>query len=256
MQRQLEWASGKPFEYVFLEMKGWGDMAKGRSHQSGETMRRSAEYAQNLGLKSEAGRIRSVLASWNALLGDCRQSRAETAASLATVKDIDPETTAALAPALCGDSEQAQTLLTALERKWPLSTQVNAMWGPLSRAAVETNKGNGAEAVRVLQRVNSYDMGWSVGYWATYLRAQAYLRQGNATEAVAEFQKIIDRRGVWPAAVHIPLAHLGLARAAALAGDVSKSRKAYQDFFALWKDADPDVPILVDAKKEYQKLAE
>jgi serine/threonine protein kinase/tetratricopeptide (TPR) repeat protein len=256
MQRQLEWASGKPFEYVFLEMKGWGEMAKGRSRQSAETMRRSAEYAQNQGLKSEAGRIHSILASWHALLGDCRQSRAETAASLAAVKAIDPETTAALAPALCGDSEHAQTLLNNLERRWPLSTQVNAMWGPLSRAVVETNKGNGTEAVRLLQKVSSYDMGWSVGYWATYIRAQAHLRQGNSSVAMAEFQKIIDRPGVWPAAVHVPLAHLGLARAAALAGDTSKSRKAYQDFFALWKDADPDIPILVEAKKEYQKLAE
>ena len=71
---------------------------------------------------------------------------------------------------------------------------------------------------------------------------------------MAEFQKIIDRRGVWPAAVHFPLAHLGLARAAALAGDTARSRKAYQDFFALWKDADPDIPILQQAKQEYDKL--
>ena len=99
-------------------------------------------------------------------------------------------------------------------------------------------------------------MGWVAGFWPTYIRAQAYLRQGSAPEAMAEFQKIIDRRGIWPAAVHYPLAHLGLARAAALAGDTAKSRKAYQDFFVLWKDADPDIPILLEAKKEYERLGQ
>jgi hypothetical protein len=69
-----------------------------------------------------------------------------------------------------------------------------------------------------------------------------------------EFQNIIDRRGVWPAAVHYPLAHLGFARAAALAGDSAKSRKAYEDFFTLWKDADADIPILLEARREYDKL--
>lgn len=254
MQRQFEWGSGKPIEYVFLEARSWGEMFQGRARQSSETAKRAAEYAEIQGLKSEAGRILSTLAAWHALLGNCQQSRTETAASLVAVSGIDPELTAVLAPALCGDSARAQTLLNVLERRWPLGTEVNAMWGPMSQAIIETGKHNPPEAVRLLQKVKPYEMGWSAGFWPTYIRAQAYMRQGSAHEAMAEFQKIIDRRGVWPAAVHFPLAHLGMARAAALAGDTAKSRKAYQDFFALWKDADPDIPILQQAKQEYDKL--
>ena len=116
------------------------------------------------------------------------------------------------------------------------------------------NRGNSAEALRQLHKAKSYEMGWLAGFWPTYFRGQAYLRQGSAPEAMAEFQKIIDRRGVWPAGVHYPLAHLGLARAAALAGDTGRSRKAYQDFFSLWKEADQDIPILLEARKEYERL--
>ena len=99
-------------------------------------------------------------------------------------------------------------------------------------------------------------MGGGAGYWHSYIRGLAYLRQGSATDAMSEFQKIIGRRGIWPAAIHHPLAHLGIARAAALAGDTAGSRKAYDDFFAIWNDADADIPILVEARKEYERLEE
>ena len=87
-----------------------------------------------------------------------------------------------------------------------------------------------------------------------YLRGQAYLNQHKGADAAAEFQKILDHRGWQPASPLYPLAHLGLARAAALSGDTTKARTAYQDFFALWKDADPDIPILQEARREYEKL--
>jgi predicted Zn-dependent protease len=122
------------------------------------------------------------------------------------------------------------------------------------RAAIEIGRGNQAEAIRLLQKAKRYEMGLAAEFWPTYMRGQAYLRQGSATEAIAEFQKIIDRRSVSPAHILYPLAYLGLARAAASAGDTDRSRKAYEDFFALWKDADPDIPILQQAKQEYDKL--
>ena len=191
---------------------------------------------------------------WYALIGDCKTSRALTVEALSAAKGADPEPRTVLGPALCGDSVQAKFINDQLIRRWPLSTEINTNWGPISRAALETNRGNSAESIRMLQKPNQYEMGYLAGFWPTYIRGQAYLRQGSAPEAMAEFQKIIDRRGVWPAAVHYPLAHLGLARAAALAGDTAKSRKAYQDFFVLWKDADPDIPILLEARKEYERL--
>ena len=254
MQRQLEWASGKPIEFAFKELQSWAEMFHGRSRQSRETARRAAESAQTQGLKGDAARILSNSAAWHALVGNCQQSRAETAESVAAATGVDPEPTAVLGPALCGDSARTQMLTEALARRWPLSTQLNTIWGPLSRAAIETYRGKPDEAIRLLQKPKPYEMGWLAGFWPTYIRAQAYLRQGSAAEARAEFQRIIDRRGVWPAAVHYPLAHLGVARAAALAGDTAKSRKAYEDFFVLWKDADPDIPIMLEARKEYERL--
>ncbi len=113
-------------------------------------------------------------------------------------------------------------------------------------------RNNPAQAIQFLQSANRYDR--TGDYWPEYLRGQAYLAQHSGADAVAEFQKILDRRGLAPASVLYPLAHLGLARAATLQGDSAKARKAYQDFFALWKDADPDIPILQVAKQEYEKL--
>jgi tetratricopeptide (TPR) repeat protein len=254
MQKQLEWAKGKPIEYTLWEMKSWTEMFEGRVRQSSETAHRAAESANAQGLKNDAARILSNLAAWHALLGDCKTSRAVTTETLATEKGVDPEMRAVLGPSLCGDSAQTKSISDQLVKRWPLSTEINLNWAPVSRAALETNKGNPAEAVRLLQKANPYEMGWLAGFWPTYIRAQAYLRQGSAAEAMNEFQNIIDRRGVWPAAVHYPLAHLGFARAAALAGDSAKSRKAYEDFFTLWKDADADIPILLEARREYDKL--
>ncbi len=90
-------------------------------------------------------------------------------------------------------------------------------------------------------------------FWPQYLRGQAYLKLKQGTEAATEFQKILDHRGQAPLSVLYPLAHLGSARAAALAGDMAKSRAAYEDFFKMWKSADADLPILIDAKREYGK---
>jgi len=91
-------------------------------------------------------------------------------------------------------------------------------------------------------------------FWPQYLRGLAYLKLKSANEAAAEFQKILDNRGQAALSALYPLAHLGLARAAALTGDVSKSRKAYQDFLALWKDADSDLTVLHEARLEYEKV--
>ena len=105
--------------------------------------------------------------------------------------------------------------------------------------------------MHLLQAVGPYEA--AAFFWPNYIRAQAYLRQKAGAEARAEFQKILDHRGWDPTSYLYPLAHLGLARAAALTGDVATSRKAYQDFFALWKDADADLPVLIEAKKEYSE---
>jgi hypothetical protein len=99
-----------------------------------------------------------------------------------------------------------------------------------------------------------YDLNGAIPFQTLYLRGEAFLAGGSGGEAAGEFQKIIDHRGLLPTTPTWSLAHLGLARARKLAGDASGSRKAYQDFLALWKDADPDIPILKEAKAEYARL--
>jgi predicted Zn-dependent protease len=129
---------------------------------------------------------------------------------------------------------------------------INGLWLPAIRAAMELQRGNPSQAIQSLEAPSRYEA--AAEFWPQYLRGQAYLRLNLGNEAAAEFQKILDHRGQAPLSPLYPLAHLGLARAAALNGDIDKRRKAYADFFALWKDADNGIPIVVEAMKEYQNL--
>ena len=116
------------------------------------------------------------------------------------------------------------------------------------------NRGNGAEAIQLLESVRAYDLGFVAGGQNNYVRGLAYLQQKSGNETAAEFQKVIDHPTIDAWSIVHPLARLGLARAAAMSGDTARSRKAYQDLFALWKDADVDLPVLLEAKKEYEQL--
>ena len=153
---------------------------------------------------------------------------------------------------LCSKVTQAQSLANEIAQRYPKATLNNEVYLPVVRAAIELQRGNADRAIELLRVTSPYE-GMAL-FWPNQLRGQAYLRSGKGAEAAAEFQQILDHRGWDAVSAFYPLAHLGLARAAALTGDVDKSRKAYQDFFALWKDADPDLPILIEAKREYQRL--
>jgi eukaryotic-like serine/threonine-protein kinase len=163
-----------------------------------------------------------------------------------------------LALALAGDSASAEKLAKELNESYPQHTIIQRYWLPTSRAAVALEHKNADQAVELLRATSPYELS-AMGMGSLepiYLRGQAYLMQHNSSAAVVEFQKIIDHPGIVKTeeAVVGPLAGLGLARAYALEGDTAKSRRAYQDFLALWKDADPDIPILKQAKAEYAKL--
>jgi tetratricopeptide (TPR) repeat protein len=126
---------------------------------------------------------------------------------------------------------------------------------PMTHALIEMNKGNTQAALDAFQPAARLELGNVCGLWCTYVRANIYLKGKMGPEAAAEFKKIIDHRGIEPMSPANVLAHLGLARASALAGDAATARTEYQNFFAAWKDADQDLPILVDAKKEYEQLS-
>ena len=165
---------------------------------------------------------------------------------------------AALALARAGDNAGAEKLAAELDKTFPLDTLVQRYWLPTIRAAVALERKDPNRAIELLKVASTIELGASgtLAIWMcpTYLRGEAYLMLHDGNRAASEFQKLIDHRGV---VVNFPwgaLARLGVARAYTLQGDTAKARDAYQDFLTLWKHADPDIPILKEAKAEYAKL--
>jgi hypothetical protein len=145
-------------------------------------------------------------------------------------------------------------MLDELQKESPKDTGLNFFFAPLIHAILESNRGNADQAIQALQPAMRFEFGNMPGIWLNYFRASIYLRGKMGAEAAAEFKKILDHRGIEPISPLYTLSHLGFARASAMTGDTSTARKEYQDFFAIWKDADQDLPILVEAKKEYEQL--
>ena len=153
-----------------------------------------------------------------------------------------------------GDVAEASAIADELTKRFPADTFVNNIWVPSIRAGIEISRGNPDKAAELLRAATPYELGWPSGVRPNYVRGQAYLKSKQGQEAAAEFQKILDRSGVCQTSPLCSLSQLQLGRARVLSGNNAGARTAYQDFFALWKDADPDVPILKEAKAEYAKL--
>ncbi len=260
MKQQLDWYAGTPTGYLPLDLQGDAAAFAGQLHKALDFKSRAADMAEARNSKELAAQYSSSRALLSAVVGDCRKAREEATAALSRGRDRSALSNGALAFALCGESGQAQALAAERARLDPADTVLNAVTLPLIRAELEIQHGNPSEAVRLLQSASQFERTDRPpnfvprGSWPAYVRGQAYLHQQAGAEAMAEFQRILDHRGVDPLSILYPLAHLGLARAAVLQGDAAKARKAYQDFFALWKDADPDIPVLQQAKQEYDKL--
>jgi len=141
-----------------------------------------------------------------------------------------------------------------LEKKFPMDTLLNGFWLPTIRAAIEISDDNPDGAIKLLQAAVPYELAVGGDLYPVYVRGQAYLTLHKGTEAATEYQKFVDHRGIVLNSPLGALARLGLARAYAMQGDTAKAKAAYQDFLTLWKDADPDIPILKEAKAEYAKL--
>ena len=156
-----------------------------------------------------------------------------------------------------GDLTRAQKVLDDLAQEFPTDTVLNRADIPTARALIELQRNSPEKAIALLEVARPYELGagpGSAGYWPIYIRGEAFLKAHQGTKAAAEYQRIVDHQGVDPTNPVYALARLGLGRAYALQGDTAKAKTAYQDFFALWKDADPDIPILKEAKAEYGKL--
>jgi tetratricopeptide (TPR) repeat protein len=255
MDRQMAWGTNKPgVEDRFLIVASGTEEYCGHLHRRRELTQRAIESAQRNDKKETAANY-EVYAAWTeADCGNFARAREGAKAALARASSLDIQTSAALSLALTGDSAHAQALTNDLARRFPVHTLVQGYWLPTIRAAIEMNRSNPARAIELLQVTAPLELNAQGGLYASYLRGQAYLRLRRGNEAAAEFQKLLDHRGLVGNSSQAALARLGLARAYTLQGDTTKARVAYQDFLALWKDADPDIPVLIAAKAEFAKL--
>ena len=261
MAQQVSWAAGKPgVEDVLLAMEADTAAYYGQLEKARELSRRAVASAEQAKEKETAAGYQAQAALREALSGNVEQARQRAAAGLRLSTGRDVQFATALALTLAGDAVQAQKLADELEERFPEDTIVSFNYLPTIRAQVALNGNDASKAIEVLQGAASYELGlegaggFGLCLYPVYVRAQAYLAAHQGSEAAKEFQKILDHRGIVLNEPISALAHLQIGRAYAMQGDSAKARAAYQDFLTLWKDADPDIPILKEAKAEYAKL--
>jgi len=202
--------------------------------------------------RAQLAQILSTGAIRDASLGNCARATDLAKQSLDLSREQADLVTAGNVYAACGQAALAGALVDELIKRFPMDTLLQTNSVPIIRAQSELNRGNGAQAIQILETTRKYEVFGD--FWPQYLRGQAYLKINNPTLAINEFKTILDHRGWYPVSPLYPLAYVGLARAAALNGDNPTARQAYQDFFALWKNADATIPILVAARAEYEKV--
>jgi len=248
LQQQLTWASGKPDEYVALDWQTQAAAFAGQWKRAQDFARRAIDLAAGSQAKENAAQYAAEAALRAAVFGQCAQAKAAAAQSLALERNKVSLARAALALAMCGASSQAQSLVDELREQYPKDTLVNQLWLPAVKAALEIRKGNAQVALDLLEPAKRYEPAGE--FWPQTARGLAYLNLGKGAEAAAEYRKILDHRGEAPLSPLWPLAHLGLGRASALQGYTAQSRQNYEAFFALWKGADADLPVLIEANEE------
>jgi serine/threonine protein kinase/predicted Zn-dependent protease len=266
MQEQLAWAKGKPgIECDFLGDDSSTQIYYGRLGHGREAIRAAVAAAMRDDAKESAAGFQTFIAMVEAEFGNRAHARqvARTAVALSPGRDVRILAAAALASA--GDLAGAQRQLDILNKNFPLDTLIQNYWVPVIRAQIALHKGHPGRALELLQSAQPYELALAQPpMYAVYIRGRAHLAAGSAAAAAADFQKILDHPALVGNGLPGPLSHLYLGRARALearsiegsaAGNARvKARAAYQEFFRLWKDADPDIPILRQAKAEYAKL--
>ncbi len=257
MQHAMDLGKGPSIEPIMFLLEGMGRCALGKIQSARQSFAQGISAAQNSGLKELSGGIRLLDSSCLAEVGNPALARQVALQALAASDDRDTRVAAADALARAGDAGGSQKLIEELAREFPTDTMQNSVWLPVAKATNQIRAGQPGPAIDTLEAAVPYEFGAppsGAAYWPMYVRGEAYLHLRNGEKAATEYQKILDRRGIAPNSPLYSLARLGLGRALALQGDKTKAKESYQDFFALWKDADPDVPILKDAKTEYAKL--
>jgi len=245
--------------------EGFVSACSGHLEEARKMSRRAADFAREAEKRDTEALYEADAAVREALFGNAStaRQRAVDALELSRVRDVEYE--AALALALSGDSSRSQALTDDLYRRFPEDTMLQFTYVPTLRALDALNHGQPSKTVELLQTAIPYEGGdpieggsefllGAISFYPAYVRGLAYLAAHQGAEAAGEFQKILGHRGIVSTNPIGALAHLQLGRAYALSGDKTIAKSAYQGFFTLWKDADPDIPIFQQAKAEYAKL--
>jgi tetratricopeptide (TPR) repeat protein len=259
MEQQVAWATGKPGdEDAALAAQADTDAYYGQLSKARDLSRRAVNSALRADSKETAAFWQVEAALREAELGNTASAKQGVESALALSPGRDVRIVAALTLARISDDQRAKTLADGLEKNYSNHTMLKAYWLPSINAAVDLNQRSFSQALMDLEPAAPYELGWAslnISYlYPAYVRGQAYLLAHDGPAAVIEFQKLLDHRGIVLNFVTGALAHLQLGRAYAMAGDTGKAKTVYEDFLSLWKDADPDIPILKQAKAEYAKL--
>jgi len=254
MDAQANLVKGKPEEADMLSAQSAVSSYYGKLTEAERLIAKARDSYKQQQRNENAAQVTLLLAVKQAGLGRCQQAKQNINVGLVLYRGRIHLSLAGLAAALCNDTEQAQSLMNELLKEYPSDTAVVVVNVPLMKAQLELNRQNWAPALEILETTRKCDFGLIAGVGPSFLRGLAYLQQKKGKEAIAEFESIMSHKGVDFFALEHPLAHLGLARAAVLTGDTARARTEYQDFLAIWKDADQDLAVIAQAKKEYEAL--
>jgi tetratricopeptide (TPR) repeat protein len=263
MKREIDRARGNQEAEDWMSHNQAMVLARSGQMQEARIMWQHAiELAQQAGNREKAAIYQAAEAVCEAHFGNMAAAKERARAALELAKDRDVVYAAAFAPALSGDIPESQRLAKDLAKRFPEDTPVQFEYLPTLRALFALSQKVPLNAIEVLQTALPYDLAMPGtaffakfgGLYPVYVRGQAYLEARQGREAAAEFQKVLDHRGIVLADPIGALTHLQLGRAYVVAGDMAKAKNSYQDFLTLWKDADADLPVLKQAKAENAKL--
>jgi tetratricopeptide (TPR) repeat protein len=256
-RHELELASGQFDEPFMRFFQGSGLYSLGKLREARAAYAQSKIAAQRLGYKEFTASVVGLQAEDEALLGNVAEARRLISEALDSSQDRETQTIAMNVLAQTGDAARSQKFAQELCGRYPENTLLNKVWVPFSAALWNLQRNQPAQALSALDVAVPYEFGTgpgTSGYAINFLRAEAFLRLKDGAKAAAEYQEILKHRGTDPLNAMYNLSHLGLGRAYALQGNTTEAKSAYQDFFAAWKDADPEIPVLKQAKIEYANL--
>lgn len=251
MRAILDVVAGRPRESELLILEAKATAARGRLTAARELGQRAVESAQANGFQDKSAGLMAQAAFWSAAFGQYEEAAAQAAAAIETARNRDSMPIAAIAFALAGDTARAEELIDGMIREFPADTIMRSVWIPAAGAAVALRREEPDAVIELLVKAAPYERAFLE---VIYARGLAQLMAGRGEEAGNEFQKLIELRGVDPTRPVHSLAHLGLARAHAAAGDIEASRQEYESFFGLLADADDGLPVLETARRDYAAL--